>query len=49
MKLWLQGNLLKKFNQTLDNPYAQGETPESGGDVGGYNVTWMDPRVTFLN
>ena len=31
-----------------DNPYAQGETPESGGDVGGYNVAWMDPGSDFF-
>ena len=38
----------EEFNQTLDNPYAQGETPESGGDVGGYNVAWMDPGSDFF-
>ena len=38
----------EEFNQTLDNPYALGETPESGGDVGGYNVAWMDPGSDFF-
>ena len=38
----------EEFNKTLDNPYAQGETPESGGDVGGYNVAWMDPGSDFF-
>jgi hypothetical protein len=38
----------EEFNQTLDNPYAEGETPESGGDVGGYNVAWMDPGSDFF-
>ncbi len=38
----------EEFNQILDNPYAQGETPESGGDVGGYNVAWMDPGSDFF-
>ena len=38
----------EEFNQTLDNPYAQGESPESGGDVGGYNVAWMDPGSDFF-
>ena len=38
----------EEFNQTLDNPYAQGETPESGGDVGGYNVAWMDPGSDYF-
>ena len=38
----------EEFNETLDNPYEQGETPESGGDVGGYNVAWMDPGNDFF-
>lgn len=36
------------FNEILDNPYEEGETPESGGDVGGYNVAWMDPGNDFI-
>ena len=38
----------EEFNETLDNPYEQGETPESGGNVGGYNVAWMDPGNDFF-
>jgi len=36
------------FNEILDNPYEEGETPQSGGDVGGYNVAWMDPGNDFI-
>ena len=42
-----QVELAKKASESsievLDNPYEDGETPESGGDVGGYNAAWMDP------
>tara|TARA_Y100000768_G_scaffold381409_1_gene360010 strand:- start:1842 stop:2813 length:972 start_codon:yes stop_codon:yes gene_type:complete len=38
----------ERFNEALDNPYEQGATPESGGDVGGYNVAWMDPGNDFM-
>ena len=34
--------------ENIDNPYEDGETPESGGDVGGYNVAWMDPGSDFM-
>ena len=34
--------------ENIDNPYEDGETPESGGDVGGYNVAWMDPGSDFI-
>ena len=35
----------ERFNEVLDNPYEEGATPESGGDVGGYNVAWMATSV----
>ena len=38
----------ERFNEVLDNPYEEGATPESGGDVGGYNVAWMDPGNDFM-
>ena len=38
----------EEMTESLDNPYGQGETPESGGDVGGYNVAWMDPGNDFI-
>ena len=41
-------NNSERFNEALDNPYETGETPESGGDVGGYNVAWMDPGNDFI-
>jgi hypothetical protein len=41
-------NNSERFNESLDNPYETGETPESGGDVGGYNVAWMDPGNDFI-
>ncbi len=41
-------NNSERFNEALDNPYESGETPESGGDVGGYNVAWMDPGNDFI-
>ena len=41
-------NNSERFNEALDNPYETGETPQSGGDVGGYNVAWMDPGNEFI-
>lgn len=41
-------NATARFNEVMDNPYKEGETPESGGDVGGYNVAWMDPGNDFM-
>ena len=38
----------ERFNEVLDNPYEEGATPESGGDVGGYNVAWMEPGNDFM-
>ena len=38
----------EKSIEEMDNPYEAGETPESGGDVGGYNAAWMDPGSEFL-
>ena len=47
-----QVELAKKASESsievLDNPYEDGETPESGGDVGGYNAAWMDPGNDFI-
>ena len=34
--------------ENIDNPYEDGETPVSGGDVGVYNVAWMDPGSDFM-
>ena len=41
-------NVNQETVENIDNPYEDGETPESGGDVGGYNVAWMDPGSDFM-
>ena len=31
-----------------DNQYLEGETPNEGSDVGGYNTAWMDPGTELF-
>ena len=31
-----------------DNQYLEGETPQAGTDVGGYNTAWMDPGAELF-
>ncbi|GIR86785.1 MAG: hypothetical protein CM15mP86_02440 [Gammaproteobacteria bacterium] len=36
------------MTESLDNPYGQGETPESGGDVEGITLLgWILEMISF--
>ena len=37
-----------QFVQAVDNPYEEGESPQAGENVGGYNVAWMDPGTELF-
>ena len=37
-----------EFVESVDNPYEEGESPQAGDNVGGYNVAWMDPGTELF-
>ena len=37
-----------EFTELIDNPYEEGESPQAGDDVGGYNTAWMDPGTQLF-
>jgi hypothetical protein len=38
----------EEFSESVDNPYEEGESPQAGDNVGGYNVAWMDPGTDLF-
>ena len=38
----------EEFSEQVDNPYKDGESPQAGDNVGGYNVAWMDPGTDLF-